>query len=177
MKAGSSLTPEEQDGRVILHVKNEREKAWLEIDIHAVYDSLVRRLEDGKRLQLSGNERDMSDYIRDNPHVISAEFTPIGREQQTDVGFIDVFGHDRSGRLIVIECKRVTASLAAADQLRRYVRRVKQVRGTDNVHGSIAAPAITPNALKMLERWEFEFRMVVPPKRLGRWEEGQQRLL
>ncbi len=176
MKGGSELSLERGEGRIVLHAAHKAERAWLDVSVFAVHGALSQRLEDAQRLDLAGNERDMSDWIRDNPRCIGEGFRPIAREEQTDVGFIDVFGHDGSGTLVVVECKRVTASLSAVDQLRRYVERVKRARGTQQVRGVLAAPAITPNALEMLASLGFAFCRVDPPKRLERWARDQKRL-
>ncbi|MBR9700333.1 DUF91 domain-containing protein [Candidatus Woesearchaeota archaeon] len=172
MKPGSEITFEDN----ILHVFNAKEKAWLDVEMLEVYDVAKKKLEDGQKLDLAGNEKDMSDFLRDNPHKISSDFKPEKREHQTDVGFIDLFGHDGQGNLVVVECKRVTASLMAVDQLRRYVERVKQIKGVENVTGVLAAPGITPNAKEMLSSWGFIFSKVEPPKRLERWQKDQKSL-
>jgi len=176
MKAGTVIGVEKEKKRLLLKLYNQKEKAWLDIEVFRVYDAMSHRLADGQKIDLAGNERDMSDWIRDNPRSISKSFRPIAREEQTDVGFIDVFGHDAKGGLVVVECKRVTASLQAVDQLRRYVERVKKIRGTDDVKGFLAAPAITPNALEMLQSWGFIFAQVEPPKRLEKWQQDQKSL-
>jgi endonuclease len=176
MRPGSVITLEKIEEHVMLHVRNDAEHSFLDVEIFRVYDSASRRLEDGQKQDLAGNERDMSDWIRDNPACISADFKPISREEQTDVGFIDVFGHDGTGRLVVVECKRITASLMAVDQLRRYVERVKKIKGSENVTGILAAPSITPNALEMLSSWGFRYCRIDPPKRLERWSKDQKKL-
>ena len=176
MKGGTHISFERVQRHVILHCFNQQEKAWMDIEIFRVFDAIKERLEDGQKLDLAGNEKDMSDWIRDNPASISKDFKPTNREEQTDVGFIDVFGHDGQGNLIVIECKRVTASLSAVDQLDRYVGRVKKIKGTENVLGFLAAPGITPNALTMLQSRGFTFVKIEPPKRLERWQKHQKNL-
>jgi len=176
MRPGSIILLEKVDEHLMMHVRCAEDKSFLDVEIFRVHDAASHRLEDGQKQDLAGNERDMSDFIRDNPSVIDAEFRPISREEQTDVGFIDVFGHDRSGRLVVVECKRITASLMAVDQLRRYVERVQQIKGTKEVAGVLAAPAITPNALEMLTGYGFRFARVEPPKRLERWHRDQKKI-
>ncbi|MDD9952732.1 MAG: endonuclease NucS [Candidatus Woesearchaeota archaeon] len=175
MKPGSSVSVEQTDEGVIIHVLHEKEKAWLDITISKIHNMMSEKLVDGQKMELAGNEKDMSDYIRDNPTVIAADFTPYSREEHTDVGFIDVFGKDKNGA-VVIECKRVTASLSAVDQLRRYVERVAAIKGTANITGIVAAPAITPNAAKMLASYNLTFVSVEPPKRLERWKKHQKSL-
>ncbi len=176
MKAGTEVKISKDKHHLSIQLFNHKEKAWLDITIHRVYDAQAHKMDDGQKIDLAGNEKDMSDHIRDNPNLLGDDFQPISREQQTDVGFIDVFGHDKEGSLIVVECKRITASLQAVDQLRRYVERVKEIKGTDNVKGIIAAPAITPNAKHMLKSWGYKFCSVEPPKRLERWLKDQKSL-
>lgn len=175
MRAGSTIAFEKLEHHLLMHITNP-DKSFLDVEVFRIYDVATRKLEDGQKQELAGNERDMSDYIRDNPLLISKDFTPISREEQTDVGFIDVFGHDKSGHLVVIECKRITASLNAVDQLRRYVERVMQIKGTTKVHGLIAAPSITPNALEMLKSYKYTFAKVDAPKRLERWQKDQKKI-
>lgn len=177
MKKDTEISFDHADGHLLLHACNRKEKAWLDIEIFRVYETIAGRLEDGQDIQLQGDERSMSDHIRANPILIDTEFRPLAREEQTDVGFIDVFGHDGQGNLLVVECKRVTASLSAVDQLRRYVERVKQIRGTEDVVGFLAAPGITPNARQMLEGYGFLFVQVDPPRRLRRWRRDQKSLV
>jgi len=176
MRPASVVAIEKIDEHLLLHVRNDSEHAYLDIEVFRCYDAAARRLDDGQKQDIAGNERDMSDWIRDNPASISADFRPISREEQTDVGFIDVFGHDCTGRLVVVECKRITASLMAVDQLRRYVERVKKIKGTENVTGVLAAPSITPNALEMLSSWGFRYARIDPPKRLERWNKDQKKI-
>jgi endonuclease len=176
MRPGSAISLEKVDEHAMLHVRNDAEHSFLDVEIYRVHEAVVHKLEDGQKQDLAGNERDMSDWIRDNPGCISGDFRPISREEQTDVGFIDVFGHDCTGRLVVVECKRITASLMAVDQLRRYVERVKQIKGTANVTGILAAPSITPNALEMLSSWGFRYCKVEAPKRLERWKKDQRKI-
>jgi RecB family endonuclease NucS len=175
MRPASTIYFEKTEQHAIMHIANP-DKSFLDIEIFRVYDAATRKLEDGAKQDLAGNERDMSDYIRDNPTTISPDFKPVSREEQTDVGFIDVFGHDKKGNLVVVECKRITASLSAVDQLRRYVERVVQIKGTEKVKGVLAAPSITPNALEMLKTYKYAYAKVEAPKRLERWSRDQKKI-
>jgi RecB family endonuclease NucS len=164
MRPESGIALEKVDEHLMMHVSNSADKSFLDVEIFRVYDAASRKLEDGQKQDLAGNERDMSDHIRDHPGLISADFRPISREEQTDVGFIDVFGHDGTGQLM------------AVDQLRRYVERVKEIKGTARVTGVLAAPSITPNALEMLTNYGFRYSRVDPPKRLERWSKDQKKI-
>ena len=146
----------------------------IEVYITDVHDTMTRRLEDGQKQELSGSEAEMSDMIKENPEVISEDFQPLSREEHTKYGFIDVFGHLGDGTLAIIECKRYTAGLAAVTQLRRYVEKMKSLKGIETVTGIIAAPAITANALEMLHDWKCSFARVEPPKRNVRKKKAQK---
>ena len=176
LKAGGTVSLDRLDDHIVMHARSVDGKEFLTIEIFRVHDAMLHRLEDGQQQELAGTERDMSDMIRDNPSLISPDFRPISREEQTDVGFIDVFGHDGQGNLVVVECKRYSASLACVTQLRRYVEKVSQIKGTPNVKGVMAAPAVTPNAFELLKEWGFSWARVEAPKRLERHKQGQKRL-
>jgi RecB family endonuclease NucS len=176
LKAGSKITAHIEKEALILEAENTTTKDYIYVEIQEVHDAMHKRLEDGKKQVLAGTEAEMSDMIRDNPEVISKDFTPLSREEHTKYGFIDVFGHDKNGTLVVVECKRYSASLACVTQLRRYVERIKELKGIDTVLGVMASPKITTNAQKMLEDWGFEWARVIPPKRLERHRRGQKTL-
>jgi len=139
-------------------------KEELIINIFEVYSISSYPLVDTEQLRLVGSEKDMSDMIYDNPGIISDDFKPINREEKTDYGFLDVFGHDSKGNFVIVECKRYNAGLGAVTQLRRYVEKVKSSKGIKNVIGIIASPSISPRALKMLNDWGFSYKPINPPQ-------------
>lgn len=179
MKNESSVSFDVTKNKTLtLNSYNPKFKDYLDIEIMKVYSFQSKKLEDGKKLILIGSEKDMSDMIKENPEVISKDFKPLSREEHTKFGFIDVFGHDDKGNLIIIECKRYSAGLNAVQQLRRYVEKIIELKGIkkENVKGIIAAPEIAPNAKDMLKKWGFSFRTVNPPKRLERFNKDQKSL-
>jgi endonuclease len=176
MKPGSRIELFQLEDHLLLKSFNADQKEFLDIEIFRVHGFVSHKLEDGMKLELAGSEKDMSDMIKKHPQLISVDFTPLSREEHTKFGFIDVFGHDRNGSLIVIECKRYTASLDAVTQLRRYVEKIKDLKGVESVKGIIAAPQISPNALEMLEKWGFSYKQVFPPKRLEKYNHDQKSL-
>jgi len=148
----------------------------IDCEITKVYDLYSRKLIDGLKQDLAGSEAEMSDYIRDHPEIISKDFIPLSREEHTKYGFIDVFGHTGDGTLLIIECKRYTAGLSGVTQLRRYVEKMKSLKGIKAVTGVIAAPAITSNAMEMLKDWKLDFIRVDPPKRFVRKNKRQKKI-
>ncbi|MBI5398555.1 endonuclease NucS [Candidatus Woesearchaeota archaeon] len=176
MKPDSSHSIIQQDSAVWIKSKNLPLKEYLDVCIHAIHFVSSHPLKDGQKLELVGSEKDMSEMIYKNPSLIDPDFKSVSMEEQTKYGFIDVFGTDRNGNIVIVECKRYCADLGAVTQLRRYVERIKEIKNTDKVRGIIAAPKITPNADKMLKDWGFEFRAVSPPKYLERYRKDQKRL-
>ena len=175
MKEGASHKLMDQAGKRVLKSESEDRKEFIELTINETYSHQVLDLKDGKKLMLTGSEKDMSDMIYRQPNLISATFKPLSREEHTQYGFIDVFGYDEDN-LIVVECKRYGADFTAVDQLLRYVNRVKKTRGIKKVVGIIAAPKISKNVLKMLRDHGCDFRKIDPPKYHQRYNSNQQTL-
>lgn len=176
MKDGSKIDVEKKSHHAVIKSMNSKFKDYLEIDVFRIHSFANHLLDDGEKLLLAGTERDMSDMIYDNPTLISPDFKPLSREEHTKYGFIDVFGYNEKNELVIVECKRYVAGLDAVTQLRRYVEKMKSLKGISNVKGLVAAPAITDNALKMLTDWGFNFVVVNPPKKLERYEKDQKKL-
>ncbi|HHE36230.1 MAG TPA: DUF91 domain-containing protein [Candidatus Woesearchaeota archaeon] len=176
MKPNSRIELERVENRLVLKTRNLEYKDYLDIDIFRVYNFMSHKLEDGLKLEIVGTEKDMSDMIKAKPELISPDFKPLSREEHTKFGFIDVFGHDKKGNLVVVECKRYTASLQCVTQLRRYVEKIKELKGIEHVKGVVASPRISPNALDMLRKWGFEWKQVHPPKRLEKYNKDQRNL-
>lgn len=175
MKAGSSVDVFLENGVLVMKCYNQKFKDSLTIFITRVFGFQAFKLVDGCKLVLAGSEKDMSDEIKNNPSLISSDFRPLSREEHNKFGFIDVFGHDGSGNLVIVECKRYTAGLSAVEQLRRYVEKMVELKGLDKskVRGVLAAPDIAKNAEEMLISWGFSFVKVFPPKRFESFNKSQ----
>ena len=163
---------------VHLRASNIPMKEFLDMEINEVYSFASKKLEDGHKLELHGTEKHMSEMIMANPDMIEAGFKPFSQEEHTKYGFIDVFGSDKKGNIVVIECKRYGGDLSAVTQLRRYVEKVAESKGLkpEKVRGILACPKMTGNSLKMLQDWGFEFKAVNPPKYLERYNKDQKSL-
>lgn len=177
MKEDSYHSISKIDDGLFINSSNLQLKEYLDIKINALHFYHTQSLEDNQKIQISGTEKDMADYIYSNPGVIEQGFKPLSTEEHTKYGFIDVFGHDKNNVLVVIECKRYTGDLKAVDQLGRYVEKIKKSRGLNSVRGILACPKISPNALMMLHDLGFEYREIRPPKYLERYDKKQKSVL
>ena len=153
-------------------------KDYLEAKLYNIHFVVSHKLEDGGKIAISGSEADMSDMIYEHPELIESGFKPFSREEHTQFGFIDVFGTDKNGKMVVIECKRDTADFKAVSQLHRYIHKIMRSKGVKekNIRGIIASPKITENALEMLKEHGYEFVSVKPPKYLEKYDKKQTRL-
>jgi RecB family endonuclease NucS len=178
MRPNSKIGLHEVNNHLLLKAQNLDSKDYIDMEIFRVHSFMSHKLEDGIKQELAGNEKDMSDMIKDHPELISPDFKPLSREEHTKFGFIDVFGHDQKGNMVIVECKRYTASLQCVTQLRRYVEKISELKGLslERVKGVLASPTISPNALDMLKKWGFEWKQVNPPKRLERYNKDQKTL-
>jgi len=168
---------EEKDG-VYLKSKNIFLKDYMDIKLHKIHFVSTHLLDDVGDILVSGSERDMSDMIYENPLLIEEGFKPFSREEHTKFGFIDVFGTDKNGKIVVIECKRDFADFKAVNQLHRYIHKIMKSKGVkeETIRGIIAAPRMSENALVMLKEQGYEFKSVSPPKYLAQYDSKQKKL-
>jgi RecB family endonuclease NucS len=78
-------------------------------------------------------------------------------------GFVDVYGIDKDGRLVVVEIKRKTAGKDAAFQLAKYIDAIKS-RADREVRGILAAPDIAKDVQRLLATLGLEFKALDPKK-------------
>lgn len=178
MKEGTEARVSIEDGHIMLKARHLFLKDFLDAKIHEIHFSISHKLEDGGKIQVIGSEADMSDMIYENPLLIEPGFKPFSREEHTKYGFIDVFGTDKNGKVVVIECKRDNADFKAVQQLHRYIHKICKTKGIkeENIRGIIASPRISSNAKVMLEEQGYSHVSVNPPKYLERYDKKQKRL-
>ncbi|HXX88204.1 MAG TPA: endonuclease NucS domain-containing protein, partial [Candidatus Acidoferrum sp.] len=85
----------------------------------------------------------------------------ISYEKKVEPGFVDIYGEDKNGRLVVVEVKRKTAGKQAAIQLAKYVDAIKE-RADRKVRGILVAPDIAKDVQKLLENLGIEFKRLDP---------------
>jgi len=155
---------------------NKSQKEEISIRLNRIYFLHTQLMKDDEKIILKGTERDMAEKIYNNPELIEEGFKPVSQEEHTKYGFIDVFGYDKNNILVVIECKRYSGDLKAVTQLRRYVEKMKKMKGVERVRGILACPKISPNAKDMLEDWGFKFVMINPPNYLEKHKKKQRKI-
>jgi len=178
MKEGTEHRIVRNDEGTFLKSRHLFLKDYMDIKLLRIHFVNTHALEDGNKIQVQGSEEHMSDMIFNNPELIEKGFKPFSREEHTKFGFIDVFGTDKSGKIVIIECKRDFADFKAISQLHRYVHKMMKSKGVaeKDIRGIIAAPRMIGNAMEMLKEQGYEFRSVSPPKYLEKYDKKQKRL-
>ena len=128
-----------------------------------VYMVSVMKLVDRGEFSLHASEADMQKAILLDPSLLEEGFKPISYEKKVEPGFVDVYGVDSEGRLVVAELKRVTAGRVAALQLVKYVDHIKTVTNRE-VRGILVAPRLAKGVQTMLTGMGLEFKLLEPKR-------------
>ena len=118
---------------------------------------LTFTLKDEGAFSLYVSESDIQRVLIKEPRLIEEGFTLLDYEKPIDPGFIDMYGIDSQGNLVVIEIKRAKAGKDAVLQLSRYIRSV-ELTTERNVRGLLIADSMTKSAHRMLKTLNLEFR-------------------
>lgn len=104
------------------------------------------------------NEHEIRDLIAEDPGIVEEGLRIVSVEKPVEPGFIDLYGRDREGRLVVIELKRVKAGEDAVHQLLKYVEAFRK-RGVD-VRPILVAPGFTGSARMLAARSGVELKEI-----------------
>ena len=120
-------------------------------------------LVDSGEFSLYASEEDMQKAILVKPSLFEEGFKPVSYGKKVEPGFVDVYGVDKSGKLVVVEIKRRMASKEAALQLKRYIDAIEE-KATRDVRGILAAPDIGKDVQRLLVTLGLEFKFLDPKK-------------
>ena len=120
-------------------------------------------LVDSGEFALYASEEDMHKAILLEPSLLEEGFKPISYEKKVEPGFVDVYGVDKNGKLVVVEIKRKTAGREAALQLAKYIEAIK-LKANREVRGILVAPNIAKDVQRLLATLGLEFKALDPKK-------------
>jgi len=149
----------------VLHVRAVRRKPpeSVRISFDSVYLVSVMSLVDKGEFSLYASEEDMQRAILLEPSILEPDLKPITYEKKVEPGFVDVYGIDGNGRLVVVEIKRKTAGREAALQLAKYVDSVRATVSRE-VRGVLVAPRLARGVQRLLASLGLEFKALDPKK-------------
>ncbi|HVP93186.1 MAG TPA: endonuclease NucS [Acidobacteriota bacterium] len=120
-------------------------------------------LVDSGEFSLYASEEDMHKAILLKPSLLEDGFKPISYEKKVEPGFVDVYGVDSNGKLVVVEVKRRTAGKQAAFQLAKYIDAIKS-KADREIRGILIAPSIAKDVQRLLATLGLEFKALDPRK-------------
>jgi RecB family endonuclease NucS len=144
---------------LLIHAVRDRPREYLTIVFTRVDLVVVGSLVDHGEFTMYLEERDMRDVLVENPWLIEDGLRILEVEKPVGDGYVDIYALDASGRHVLVELKRVTATREAALQLYKYVEAYKKERG-ETPRGILVAPSFAPTALETLAKLKLEYRYV-----------------
>ena len=152
------------DGRKLtIKAVQRKTKEGLRIVFKDIYVMVLLGLVDEGRFSLYASEEDMQRAVLAHPSLIESGFRPITYEKPVPPGFIDVYGVDSQGRLVVVEIKRKPGNRAAVLQLAKYMEVIRGDRD-EGVRGVLAAPSLAKGVQKLLATLNLEFKLLDPKR-------------
>ncbi len=161
--AGSVFHVQIKPGELEIHGVRQKPRESVRITFTEVLLVSALSLADTGEFLLYATEDDMHRAILLKPDLFEEGFKPISWEKKVEPGFVDVYGEDKEGRLVVIEVKRKTANKEAALQLAKYI---EPIRGKINreLRGVLVAPDIGKDVQRLLLTLGLEFKSLDPKK-------------
>ena len=152
-----------KDGVLLITAIRRAPSESLRIRFNGLHLIAAMKLRDTGEFSLYASEEDMQKAVLMKPSLIERGFKPISFEKKVEPGFVDVYGIDSEGKLVVVEIKRKAAGRDAALQLSRYVKAVERIANRD-VRGVLAAPDMTKGTQKLLATLDLAFKPLDPRK-------------
>ena len=149
----------------VLHVRAIRRKPSeaIRVSFDRLYLLSAMNLVDKGEFSLHASEEDMQRAIIQNPSILDPGFKPITYEKKVEPGFVDVYGVDEDGKLVVVEIKRKVAGKEAALQLSKYVNSVQTIANRE-VRGVLVAPRLAKGVQRLLTTLGLDFKSLDPKK-------------
>jgi len=147
----------------LIKAVRQKPRETLQVFFDNIYFFAALSLVDEGDFSLYASEEDMQEAIIIQPSLVEEGLRLITYEKKVEPGFIDVFGVDKDGRIVVIEIKRRKAGKEAVLQLSRYVDSLKSTVNRD-IRGILVAPKIAKGVQKLLMTLGLEFKPLDPKK-------------
>jgi RecB family endonuclease NucS len=159
--AGSIFHVKAGESNLEVHAVRQKPRENVKITFSNVLMVSALSLEDSGEFLLYATEEDMHRAILLKPELFEEGFKPISWEKKVEPGFVDVYGEDSQGRLVVVEVKRKTAGKEAVLQLARYIEAIKE-KANRELRGVLVAPSLGKDVQRMLVTMGLEFKALDP---------------
>jgi RecB family endonuclease NucS len=161
--AGSVFHVETKNDALEIHGIRQKPRESVRITFDQIFMVSSLNLSDAGEFVLYASEDDMHRAILLKPDLLEEGFKPISWEKKVEPGFVDIYGEDKNGKLVIVEVKRKTATKEAALQLAKYVEPIK-AKVNREVRAVLAAPGLAKDVQRMLVTMGLEYKEVDPKK-------------
>lgn len=159
--AGSVFHVEVKDDKLEIHGVRQKPRESVKVQFNAVFMVSSMTLNDSGEFILHASEDDMHRAILLKPELFEAGFKPISWEKHVEPGFVDIYGEDKDGKMVIIEVKRKTASKENVLQLAKYIEPIKAKVNKD-VRAVLVAPSLAKDVQALLVSMGLEFKALDP---------------
>ncbi|MEJ2126918.1 MAG: endonuclease NucS [Candidatus Bathyarchaeota archaeon] len=161
--AGCMFQTSNHNGTLRIRAARRKPYESVNISFNQIFLISTMRLIDRGAFSLYASEADMQKAMLIDPCLFEEGFNLISYEKKVEPGFVDIYGIDNDGKLVVIELKRRVAGRDAALQLAKYVDYVKSISNRD-LRGVIVAPRLAKGVKILLDSLGLEFKALDPKK-------------
>jgi len=150
-----------RDGELEIHGIRQKPRESVRVTVLGILMVSALSLIDAGDFLLHASEDDMHRAILFKPELLEEGFKPISWEKKVDPGFVDIYGEDKNGKLVIVEVKRKTASKEAALQLAKYIEPIK-AKTNRKVRAVLVAPSVGKDVQRLLAMLGLEFKSLDP---------------
>ncbi|MCX8150358.1 MAG: endonuclease NucS [Candidatus Bathyarchaeota archaeon] len=161
--AGTVFHVRTKDNELEVHGVRQKPRENVQVNFTEIYMVSALWLSDSGEFLLHATEDDMHRAILLKPDLLEEGFRPISWEKKVDPGFVDIYGEDKDGKLVVVEVKRKAATKEAALQLAKYIEPIK-AKINRELRGVLVAPSLGKDAQRILLTLGLEFKKLDPKK-------------
>lgn len=159
--AGSVFHVEVKDDKLEIFGVRQKPRESVRVQFNALFMVSSLCLQDSGEFILHASEDDMHRAILLKPSLFEEGFKPISWEKHVEPGFVDIYGEDKDGKLVIIEVKRRTATKENVLQLAKYVEPIK-AKVNREVRAVLVAPALAKDVQGLLFSLGLEFKALDP---------------
>jgi endonuclease len=159
--AGGVFHVQIKDDGLEIHGIRQKPRESVRVVFSEIFMVSAMNLVDSGDFLLHASEDDMHRAILLKPELFEEGFKPISWEKHVEPGFVDIFGEDRNGKLVIIEVKRKTATKENAHQLAKYIEPIK-AKTHREIRAVLVAPGLGKDVQRVLETMGLEFKALDP---------------
>ncbi|MCW4029432.1 MAG: endonuclease NucS [Candidatus Bathyarchaeota archaeon] len=159
--AGGAFHVQIKEEGLEIHGVRQKPRETVRVTFSEIFLVSAMALNDAGEFLLHATEDDMHRAILLKPELFEEGFKPISWEKHVEPGFVDIYGEDKNGRLVIIEVKRRTASKEAVLQLAKYIEPIK-AKINREVRAVLVAPSLGKDVQVLLATMGLEFKALDP---------------